>query len=191
MANISSVFQKNFVFQGPAVVFLGAAGTTPDEIGGVYNVSVEVGLEIERLELGWPRITQELYIKRKSATVKFESCEPTDYTLMAYALGAATNNGTSPPTQLRFGDQNELNVCTIKLYIINVEGNSEEMRFWRCVANESLTRSYDDEGVHKIGMGFEVLRATQDWGGNDLTNDISLPEGSFEDSLFRAIYTAA
>ena len=175
------------------MVYLGAAGTTPDEIGGVYNVSVEVGLEIERLELGWPRITQELYIKRKSATVKFESCEPTDYTLMAYALGAATQSdeiatACGVTDALAFGDQSELNICAIKLLITNVEGATEEMRFWRCVAMESVSRTYDDESIHKVGMSFEVLRATQEWDGTGLTtagtNNVQI------ESLFRALYTA-
>ena len=83
MANISTVFEENNVFQGPAVVYLGAynptaAGGTPSEIGGVMEVSLDTSFDVVELKLGWPRVLMKQYIKEKMVTVKFRTVEPGD-----------------------------------------------------------------------------------------------------------------
>ena len=173
MANISSAFNSYHIFQGPAVVYLGPSGATPSEIGGVFNVGIEVGMETERLEQGWPRILQQIYVKRKSAKVSFDSCETGDYPLVRYALGSATLvsatlGGGEQQHELYYGGQTTLNTCSIKLLIVNTENVTEEVSIWKALASDGYGKNYDDEATHKPTYQFEVMRVTQDWASNNM-----------------------
>ena len=179
MANIPDSFQENNVFQGPAIVYLGAysfneAGSTPSEIGGVMEVSMETSFEVVELKLGWPRVLMKQYIKEKNVQVSFKTVEPADYELLKYALGSASwTTGDTPVTTthtLNFGEDITQNECSIMLQIVNVEGKTETVYIWKAIGGlTTVTRDYDDEGIHMPTYTFKVLRSTHDWVGGALS----------------------
>ena len=178
MANISTVFEENNVFQGPAVVYLGAYNPsvavgegTPEEIGGVFEVSLDTSFDVVELKLGWPKVLMKQYIKEKMVTVKFRTVEPGDYELLQYALGSAYYSTPTAATthQIDFGEDNTQYECSIMLTCVNVEGKTETVKIWRAIGGaETVTRDYDDEDIHKPQYTFKVLRSTQDWSTNAL-----------------------
>ena len=171
MANISSAINKYRIFQGPAVVYLGASGATPTEIGGIFNVSLEIGLEAERFVQGWPKQLQELYVKARTAKIKFDTAEAGDFTLLRYALGSAGLTSTSNEHLISIGDQTALTKCAIKLLILNAEGITECIYMWCGIGGQDgISVTMNDDGLHTPTYTFEALRQTQDWAGNSLVN---------------------
>jgi len=175
MANISTVFDQKNIFQGPAVVKLDAStisGGSPSEIGGVAEVSLDVGLEILQVEQGFPRTLMAQFVKRKTVKVSFKSLETGDYSLWRYALAAATYSTTGTGGFIHnvdFGEQNTMTACRIQLIIINCDGFTEEMNLWKCMGgSEGIKRDFADEDVHGPTYTFNVLRCTQDWWGSAL-----------------------
>jgi len=172
MANISTVFDQKNIFQGPAVVYLGPSGTTPSSIGGVAEISLDVGLEILQVEQGFPRTLMAQFVKRKTVKVSFKSLETGDYSLWRYALASATysTSGTGGFIHnVDFGEQNTMDSVAIQLKIINCDGFTEDMYLWKCMGgSEGIKRDFADEDVHGPTYTFNVLRSTLDWGGTAL-----------------------
>jgi len=173
VANISSAINKYRIFQGPAVVYLGASGSTPTEIGGIFNVSLEIGLEAERFVQGFPKQLQELYVKARTAKVKFDTAEAGDFTLLRYALGSASLNSTAYEHLISIGDQTTLSKCAIQLLVINAEGVTETIRIWEAIGGvDGITIGMNDDGLHTPSYTFEALRKTQDWAGASLVDGV-------------------
>lgn len=172
--NVPSYSVKRLSF-GPAVVFVGAVGTTPsatatNDIGAVKG---DVGLTISReyLEVyaGNPAVLIAQWVTKQLGKVNFTSLEAaTKFALLVKALGAGVTTGSDGVGTETFGYGGNPNMteCALEIRHVTPTGMTLQYCFWRCQGKADFSQKFTDANEpFGVPMEFAVLDGQTDWAG--------------------------
>ena len=166
--NIPTVTTNDISF-GPAVLFLGAAGTTPSvDVGAISEdgVSLEITSEKKYISQGNPRLNIYAFTQAQGAMVKCTSIE-WDFTNLVYALGAgATSVGTD--LVFRFGgDPLATEVALHIQHYMAVSGNTMNVYVWKAQSDAGVSVGFGQD-EHSFEYSWTAIRSTTGWAGETL-----------------------
>lgn len=168
--NFSNGSTSNISF-GPAVVFLGASGTTPTTgvgfIGNDDGVSLEMTSDKRDITQGNPKLVEYTFTQVQGVMAKFKSIE-WDFTRLAWAFGAGVTTVSGSEKTLAWGG--DPLVTTLAMHIQHqrpVTGTTLNFYVWKCVAETppNIMLGHDE---HSFDMAFKAQRAATGWDGGTL-----------------------
>jgi hypothetical protein len=176
----------NFTF-GPAVIYIGAVGTTPTvDIGGVRgNTEVTVSKEILEIKQGSSQVVVKQYVIGQGARLSFSSIEAMGkLAILKYAFGSGVYAGTPGETveTLGYGGSVNLDEQAIMVRHVLPNGATLDWCFWRTQGKADTSAPFNEVGETVVPMEFEVLDGLTDFTGTAIAN-------SSLERLFRIIKT--
>ena len=167
--NIPSGSTNNISF-GPARVYIGAAGTTPNtDVGYITEdgVTVEVSSERRDIMQGNPKLIEYTFSQAQGVMINFTSIE-WNFETFAGILGAGTTAGSGAGTTYEFGGDPLVNSYAMRIeHQMAVTGNTMHVYAWKVVAEGGLSVPLGAD-EHQFPAAFKCQRVSQDWGGNTL-----------------------
>ncbi len=167
--NIPTVSTDDISF-GPAVMFMGATGTTPTvDVGAISEdgISLEISNETKSIMQGNPRVQVYAFSQQSNVSVKLTSIE-WDFTNLAYALGGGITTTSGTAETFSFGG--EPAITQIALYIrhyMAVSGNTMHVYVWKAQSNTGVSPVFGQD-EHSFEYGWTAIRSTTDWAGATL-----------------------
>jgi hypothetical protein len=157
-------YDANNFSLGPAIVKIGALGTTPTiDLGAVEEVSFELNQEGADVEQGGPKELVEVLPSRVTAMLSFRGLE-WNKNFFVWATGGGSTDGTKfyfggRPTKQKFAVQFE--------HAVLGSGNTFTGRLWKCVPEGNFPITMG-EAVHTFELTFRVMRSVTDWASNTI-----------------------
>lgn len=173
--NLPTITRDDISF-GPAVLFLGAAGTTPTtDVGAISEdgVTVEFASETKSIMQGNPKLIELEFIQSQSVMVRVTSIE-WNFDSLLFALGAGNTSASGTFEAFAFGG--EPCVTEVALHVQHQmcqSGNTLNVYVWRAVGegNVSLPFTHDE---HAFEYSWKALRSATDWQPVSLAADEQL-----------------
>lgn len=161
---------------GPAVLFIGAAGSTPStDVGYISEdgVSLEFTNEMRTIMQGNPKLPIKKFSQAQGVKVKLTSIE-WNFDRLHDALGAGNTSASGTFEAFDFGGE----PCPDELALhirhkMCASGDTLNCYVWRAVGDGVTTLPFTHD-EHKFPYSYEALQATTDWGGNALAYDEQL-----------------
>lgn len=179
--NIPTVTTNDISF-GPAVLYVGVAGTTPlVDVGSISEdgVSLEITSEKKYISQGNPRLNIYAFSQAQGVMVKATGIE-WDFDNMAYALGAGATASSASDTTFMFGGDPLATIVAIHIeHYMAVSGNTMNVYVWRAQGDAGISTQFGQD-EHMFEYSFTALRATQDWASNSLAERFQLVKFSRE-----------
>jgi hypothetical protein len=167
--NIPSVNTSDISF-GPAVMFIGASGTTPTvDVGAISEdgVSLEISNEVKTIMQGNPRVQVYAFSQQSNVSMKVSSIE-WDFTNLSYALGGGVTTVTGTEETFAFGGEPAITQVAIHIrHYMAVSGNTMNVYMWTAQSNTGVAPQFGQD-EHAFEYGFTAIRSTQDWAGATL-----------------------
>lgn len=172
--NIGSGISTARVSMGPAVIFLGAAGTTPSaDIGLIGDDGAELEFQSEMGDImaGNPALKIMRYNKAQSVFLRVPSCEWSANRL-AYALGSGATSISGTNEIMRFGGQ----PCPYEVAILLqhrkcTAAHTVNVRMWKATTENGGLAVKFGQDHHQFPYAWTSLRSTTNWAGGALAND--------------------
>lgn len=173
--NVPTVTTNDISF-GPAVLYVGAAGTTPTvDVGSITEdgVTIEIASEKRYIAQGNPRINYYTFTQAQSVMVKITGIE-WDFDNFNYALGAGVTTSTGSEKTFTFGgDPIVQNVALHIEHYMAASGNTLNVYVWKATSEGGLTLPLGQD-EHQFEYNFTALAADTDWAGTALANQEKL-----------------
>lgn len=162
---------------GPAVIYLGASGTTPTvDVGYVDNdTGVEITMMNKKKDItqGNPKIPLYSFNQEQGVTIKFSGIEWNN-TNIAYGLGAGTTAISGAELGFTFGGDPIAKTCALKIeHYMAVSGHTMVFYGWKAVSDADITLSLQHD-EHKFPYQYKLQRSATDWAGTSLAYDKQL-----------------
>jgi hypothetical protein len=177
--NTGTVTNNRMSF-GPAVVFLGPAGTTPlSDVGAIGDDGVEVEFTSDFIEViqGNPGNVVQRYITMQNAFMRFQSIE-WGVQQIGWTLGTGSTSISGSAETLQFGGD----PCPddLAIYLRHRKAcvaHTIYVRFWKATPETgSFSTSFTREEVQAHQHAFKAIRSTTNWAGTALNDDAQLVE---------------
>jgi len=172
MSNRPTVTTNDISF-GPAVVYIGETGSTPDTAFGSVDedgVSVAITQEHGEVRQGGPSLLELDYVMKQDVEITLKGLE-WDFDTLQRALGTASTSSDGSGTYLKFGGDATPDRLAIKIvHKMPQSGNTLEFYCWTCVPSGGLQFDFT-QAHHKIDFKFKCLRSSTNWAS------VSLGEG--------------
>jgi len=169
--NIPTVTTNDISF-GPAVLFLGAAGSTPTvDVGAIAEdgVGLEISNEVKTIMQGNPRVQVYAFSQQSNVSLKFTGIE-WDFTNLAYALGGGVTTVSAAAETFAFGGEPAITEVAIHVrHYMAVSGNTMNVYVWKAQSNTGVAPQFGQD-EHAFEYGFTAIRSTTDW------NSVALAE---------------
>ena len=167
--NIPTVTTNDISF-GPAVLYMGASGSTPTvDVGSITEdgVTIEITSEKKYITQGNPKINIYSFSQAQSVMLKVSGIE-WDFTNLAYAIGAGVT--TVSGTEETFAMGGDPLIETVALHVqhyMAVSGNTMNVYIWKAGSDAGLSSVFGAD-EHSFEFSFTALRSTTDWNGASL-----------------------
>ena len=161
----------NNITMGPAILFLGVAGTTPLTDVGYLDVENSATLEMTvdrgEVRVGNASLAQLAYAKAHDAKLTVTSIEYNQNNL-ANALGAGTTTSSGTADTVTWGGEPLITELALNLrHYMAVPGHTYDLYMWTCVADGDISRAFRQD-YHQYEYSFKALRSVTDWAGGTL-----------------------
>ena len=162
---------------GPAVVYIGPAGTTPTaDFGAIADDGVNLSFSTESKQImqGNPKVPILSFIQQQGIEIKLTSIE-WNFDRFVYALGAGQTTGTSATQEVyTFGGA----PCPTEaaLHIVHQmcrTGNTLNVYVRRAQGAGTMEIPFSND-EHAFQYAFTALAAQTDWAGNALGSEEQL-----------------
>ena len=167
--NVPTVTTNDISF-GPAVLYMGVAGSTPaTQVGAISEdgVSIEITAEKRYISQGNPRIPVYNFTQAQGVMVKVTSIE-WNFDNFARALGAGVTTVSGSEETFAFGGDPIVTQAALKIeHYMAVSGNTMNCYVWNVTSESGLTVPLGQD-EHSFEFSFTALRSTTDWGGTSL-----------------------
>lgn len=164
--NVPTVTTNDISF-GPAVLYLGAAGTTPTvDVGSITEdgVSIEITAEKRYIAQGNPRVSYYSFTQAQSAMVKITGIE-WDFDNFLYALGAGTTTSTGTEKTFTFGGDPIVQQVALHVeHYMAASGNTMNVYVWKASSEGGLTLPLGQD-EHAFEYNFTALATDTAWDG--------------------------
>jgi len=161
----------NRISFGPALVYLGASGSTPTvEVGAIRTddgVNLEISVESRDILQGNAKTIEYSFAQAHGLMCKFTSIE-WDWTRLAWALGSGVTTSGGGSDTFSWGGDPLLTTLAIHIqHQMPVSGNTLNVYVWKAVTETppSLPFGHDE---HAFELSFKAQRAATDWNGASL-----------------------
>lgn len=171
--NIPSVTKDDISF-GPAVMYLGAAGSTPTtDVGAISEdgVTIEIATEQRDIMQGNPRIIEMSFNQQQSVMVRVTSIQ-WNYENLQYVLGGSIATSATWE-KFSFGGDPCPSEVAIKVVHQMCSGDTINVYVWRAMGEGNLTIPFGQD-EHSFELAFKAMHATNDWAGATLAADAQL-----------------
>ena len=167
--NIPTVTTNDISF-GPAVLYLGASGTTPSvDVGAISEdgVSLEITSEKKYISQGNPRLNIYAFTQAQGATCKVTGIE-WDFTNLVYALGAGETTSSASEKTFSFGGDPLATMVALHIkHFMAVSGNTMNVSIWKAQSDAGVAVQFGQD-EHSFEYSWTAIRSTTDWGGTSL-----------------------
>ena len=162
--NLPTYTTTNISF-GPAVVFIGPAGTTPEtEIGAVRSgASIAITRTVTDVTQGNPPLLVERFASGEAVEITFTAIE-WNLDNFVRVLGA----GSTTDGVLKFGGTVGFSDLALLFKHRTPAGDTYEIRIWKAKPAGTFTIPFSDD-IHEFEMTFNAQYAETDWAGNTLS----------------------
>jgi hypothetical protein len=171
--NIPNVTKSDISF-GPAVMYLGAAGSTPTvDVGAISEdgVTIEIATEQRDIMQGNPRIIEMSFNQQQSVNIRVTSIQ-WNYENLQYVLGGSIATSATWE-KFSFGGDPCPSEVAIKVVHQMCSGDTINVYVWRAMGEGNLTIPFGQD-EHSFELAFKAMHATNDWAGATLAADAQL-----------------
>ena len=163
--NLPTYNTTNISF-GPAVVYIGPAGATPDtEVGAVRaGASIAITRTVTDVTQGNPPLLVERFASGEAVEITFTAIEWNLENFVS-ALGA----GSVADGTLKFGGTVGFSDLALLFRHRTPAGDTYEIRIWKAKPAGTFTIPFSDD-IHEFEMTFNALYSDTDWGGTPLAD---------------------
>lgn len=167
--NVPTVTTNDISF-GPAVLYLGVAGSTPTvDVGSITEdgVTVEITSEKRTITQGNPKLPIYTFSQAQGVMVRVTGIE-WNYENFAAALGAGATTVSGSEETFSFGGDPIVTRQAMHIeHYMAQSGNTLNLYVWEAVSESglSLPLGHDE---HSFEMNFQAQRSTTDWNGSSL-----------------------
>lgn len=161
---------------GPAILFLGIAGTTPTiDVGFISEdgVSFEISNETKDIMQGNPKLIEYTFSQQQGVMVSLSSIE-WDFNNFVRAIGAGVTAAPAGAETFSFGG--DPIVTTVAIHVqhqMAVSGNTLNCYVWKA-ASESGYGIAMGADEHTFEYKWKAQRSTTDWDGATLPSNEQL-----------------
>lgn len=171
------------VSMGPAVLFIGAAGSTPtSDVGLIHpdGAELEFQSELGDVQAGNPLLTVLRYVKMQKFFLRAPGVEWSANHL-AYALGAGVTSISASNEIMRFGGMPCPHEVALHLQHRKcTAAHTVNVRVWKATTETGgLTVNFGQDH-HRFNYAWEALRSTTNWAGAANANTSELVEIDIE-----------
>lgn len=175
--NIPTV-STNRMSLGPAVVYLGPAGTTPtSDVGSIGDDGVELELNSEFVDVmqGNPGNVVQRFVTQQNAFMRFNSVE-WSVNQIGWTLGTGTTTISASEEVIDFGgDPCPDNVAIYLQHRKACVAHTINVRFWTASPETgSFSVKFTRNEVQSHAHSFKAIRSTTNWAGTALASDSQL-----------------
>lgn len=167
--NVPTVTTNDISF-GPAVLFLGAAGTTPTtDVGSITEdgVTVEITSEKRTITQGNPKLPIYTFSQAQGVMVKVTGIE-WNYSNFAAALGAGATTVSGSEETFSFGGDPIVTRQALHIqHFMAQSGNTLNLYVWEVVSESGLNLPLGHD-EHSFELSFIAQRVTTDWASASL-----------------------
>lgn len=165
---------------GPAVVYLGASGTTPTaDVGSIGEDGVEIELASTIFDVmqGNPSNVVQRFISEQNAFMRFSSIE-WNVNQIAYTLGTGSTTISGSSEKVQFGgDPCPTNVAIYLQHRKACVAHTVYVRFWTASPETgSFSVKFTKDAVQAHAHAFKAIRSTTNWAGSSLATNAQLME---------------
>lgn len=173
--NVPTVTTNDISF-GPAVLYLGVAGTTPTiDVGSISEdgVSIETTSEKRYISQGNPKIPVYNFSQTQGVMLKVTGIE-WNFDNFARALGAGTTSVSGSEETFSWGGDPIVTQCALHVqHYMAVSGNTLNAYIWKATSENGLTIPFGQD-EHSFEYSYTALRSATDWGGGTLAPRVQL-----------------
>lgn len=179
MLNTGTVTTSKMSF-GPAVVYLGAAGTTPlSDVGSIGDDGVELELTSDIFDVlqGNPSNVVQRFISAQNAMMRFTSIE-WNVNQIAWTLGTGSTTISASSEKVQFGgDPCPTNVALYLQHRKACVAHTVFVRFWTASPETGgFSVKFTRDAVQSHQHSFKAIRSTTNWAGASLATNAQLME---------------
>ena len=167
--NVPTVTTNDISF-GPAVLFLGAAGTTPTtQVGSITEdgVTIEISSEKRQISQGNPKMPVYSFSQTQGVVAKVTGIE-WNYLNFAASLGAGVTTVSGSNETFSFGGDPLVTRQAMHIqHYMAQSGNTLNVYIWEAVSEGGLTMPFGQD-EHMFELSFIAQRVADDWAGASL-----------------------
>lgn len=182
--NIGSNIATSRAAFGPAVVALGAAGTTPTDNIGLIEPDTPAEIEFQtdfgEVSNGNPMLTIFRYVRSQNFFLRVTSIE-WSANRMSYALGTGATAIDANNEIFRFGgDPCPASVALHLQHVKCLAAHTINVRVWTAQSENGGFSVAFGQDPHQFAFAWKALRSTTNWAGGTLATDSQLVEIDIE-----------
>lgn len=176
--NIGSNLARTRSAFGPAVLALGAAGTTPTSNIGLISsdnpIEIEFATEFGEVRQGNPMLAEFRYVTSQDFYLRCPSIEWSANRL-AYALGTGATSIDANNEIMTFGgDPCPFNVALHLQHVKCLAAHTINVRVWTAQSENGGFAIQFGQQTHEFAYAWKAMRSTTDWAGATLATDAQL-----------------
>jgi hypothetical protein len=177
--NIPTVTTSKMSF-GPALVYLGPAGTTPlSDVGSIGDDGVELEVTSNIIDIiqGNPGNVVQRFITQQDAFLRFNSIE-WNVNQIGYTLGTGSTTISASSEKIQFGgDPCPTNVALYLQHRKACVAHTVFVRFWTATPETgSFQVKFTRDAVQGHAHAFKAIRSSTNWAGSSLAANSQLIE---------------
>lgn len=173
--NVPTVTGNNISF-GPAILYMGAAGTTPSvDVGAITEDGAKITVTASKKHImqGNPKIPVYTFTQEQGVTLEITGIE-WNLNKLSYALGSGnTTSGAGSDVFSFGGDPIVERVALHVQHYMAVSGHTLNTYIWQAVSDSGMEFNLNHD-EHKFPMKFVGQRVSTDWAGTTLPYDEQL-----------------
>jgi len=169
LANTSNYNVGN-ISLGPAVMYVGPAGTTPSiDVGAIHEDGMELSVNREFLEVfqGSPRTLIKQFVIGETVELSVQTLE-WNLLNLAIALGAGITTSSASEDTFDFGGDPDTDEIAVRIVHTLPTGHTVSFYFWRCQPNGEWSLNLQQDELHSFPFGIKALEATVAWDSSAL-----------------------
>jgi hypothetical protein len=154
---------------GPAVIYFGAAGTTPTtDFGAVRDSTLKIAIETTKFLVGMPAVPSWYRFKSVEVTLTVKGLE-WNLDKIRHAIGGYYLDVTqgSLNTQTLYGSFEFVDPLSLRLVHLTPYGATITIDIYQALPGGSDQFAFN-YNVHEIPYNFHAVSTMYDWGGNAL-----------------------
>lgn len=168
--NVPSYTTDNITF-GPAVITIGAVGTTPSvEIGAVTgDHEFNVGQELLELYQGSPQTLVQQYVQKEDVGISFSGVE-WNLDNLKYFLGSGSTGASGAEETFEFGGTMTKASYAMRYVHRTATGGTVDIHLFNVQGAGGLPIAMKETDFHEFPFEFKVLEGSTDFEGSALVD---------------------